>query len=83
MEINPITAIRPVPMVKPSNVAPDLSRVFEAEYLGQSADDAYTPSHKKASRGLEDEEDGTELEDLVEESAPAEFAASTKVSFFA
>ena len=83
MEINPIAAIRPVPMVKPSTAAPDLSRVFEAEYLGQSADDAYTPSHKKASRGLESDDDQGELDDLLEEPAPAEFAPSTKVSFFA
>jgi hypothetical protein len=82
MEIGPITAVRPVAMIKPSRSAPDLSRVFEVEYLGQSGDDEYTAANRKAARGLEDEE-----EDLAEESAGAEFpeavAPSTKISFFA
>ena len=37
MDIGPISAISPVTMVKPAPVAPDLSRVFEVEYLGHSA----------------------------------------------
>src|SRR4051794_35327628 len=56
MDIGPVSAIRPLTMVKPSPAAPDLSRVFEAEYLGQSKDDEYTPGRKPA-RGLEDEEE--------------------------
>ena len=67
MDIAPISAIRPVTMVKPSPAAPDLSRVFEAEYLGQSRDDEYTPANRKAARGLEDEEDETMEEELAEE----------------
>ena len=80
MEIGPISAVRPVPAIKPSPAAPDLSRVFEAEYLGESGDDAYTPGNGKAARGIEDEDD-----DFAEE-APAtpEWAAPpNKVSFFA
>ncbi|HEY3626539.1 MAG TPA: hypothetical protein VGL00_09650 [Terracidiphilus sp.] len=81
MDIGPISAIRPVTMIKPSAAAPDLSRVFEVEYLGQSSDDEYTP-HRKAGRGLEDkdqeeEPDATEFE----MSEAANF--SGKVSFFA
>ncbi len=84
MEIPPITGIRPAPMVNPSAAAPDLSRVFEAEYLGQSADDAYTPSQKKAFRGLEEEEDeDAELVEEPEESAPHAMVPTAKVSFFA
>ncbi len=83
MEITPITGIRPVPMVKPSAAAPDLSRVFEAEYLGQSADDTYTPSQKKASQGLEEEDDDAELVDEPEESASHVMVPTAKVSFFA
>jgi hypothetical protein len=55
MEIGPITAVRPVTMIKPSRSAPDLSRVFEVEYLGQSGDDEYTRANGNAARGLEDE----------------------------
>ena len=57
MDIGPISAIRPVTLSQPSRSAPDLSRVMEAEYLGQSAEDEYTPNDRKAARGLEDEED--------------------------
>ncbi len=83
MEITPITGIRPAPMVNPSAAAPDLSRVFEAEYLGQSADDAYTPSQKKASRGLEEEDEDAELVEELEESVPYAMVPTAKVSFFA
>jgi hypothetical protein len=81
MEIGPITAVRPVTMIKPSRGAPDLSRVFEVEYLGQSGDDEYTPANGKAERGLEDEDgaDGT-----ANAGAQAEiFVRSSKVSLFA
>jgi len=83
MEIGPITAVRPVTMIKPSRGAPDLSRVFEVEYLGQSGDDEYTPANGKAERGLEDEE-----EDAAEEPGDAGTQAegvlhSSTVNFFA
>ena len=81
MEIGPISAVRPVAAIKPSPIAPDLSRVFEVEYLGQSGEDEYRPSNRKAARGLEDEE-----ADLFEETADAETRPVdpiTKVSFFA
>ncbi len=65
MDIGPILAIRPVAMVKPRAAAPDLSRVFEVEYLGQSGEDEYHSAKGKATRGLEDEEDepGIEVEE--------------------
>lgn len=83
MEIGPITAVRPVIMIKSPRGAPDLSRVFEVEYLGQPGDDEYTPANGKAERGLDDEE-----EDAAEEpgdgSAQAEgIPPSRKVSLFA
>jgi len=81
MDIAPISAIRPVTMVKPSPAAPDLSRVFEAEYLGQSRDDEYTPANRKAARGLEDEEETVE-EGLAEEQT-LRTLSSAKVSCFA
>ena len=83
MEIGPITAVRPVPMIKPSRCAPDLSRVFEIEYLGQSGDDEYTRANGKAARGLEDEEDDA-LVETADAGVQAEAAVpSSKVSFFA
>jgi hypothetical protein len=82
MDISPISAIRPVTMIKPSLSAPDLSRVFEAEYLGQSKDDEYTSADRKASRGLEDEEDTVEAEPAAYES-PETAEDSGKVDFFA
>ena len=83
MEIGPITAVGPVPMIKQSRRAPDLSRVFEVEYLGQSGDDEYTRANGKAARGLEDEEG-----DVAEETADAGVHAesipySSKVDLFA
>jgi hypothetical protein len=83
MDIGPISAISPVTMVKPSRVAPDLSRVFEVEYLGHSPDDEYSPANRKAARGLEDEED--EIEGTESEDGQTGFTAapSGKISFFA
>jgi hypothetical protein len=83
MEIGPITAVSPVSRVKLSRGAPDLSRVFEVEYLGPSGDDEYTAANGKAARGLEDEED-----DVTAETPDAGGQAETvvplnKVSFFA
>ncbi len=57
MGIGPISAVRPVSMIKPSPEDPDLTRVFEVEHMGPSGDDEYTPANGKASRGLEDEEE--------------------------
>jgi hypothetical protein len=82
MDIAPISAIRPVTMVKPSPAAPDLSRVFEAEYLGQSRDDEYTPARRKPARGLEDEEDESSDEELSAEDKETSVPAA-RVSFFA
>jgi hypothetical protein len=83
MDIGPISAIRPVTMIKPISAAPDVSRVVEAEYLGHSGDDEYTPANRKAARGLEDEGQEPEQEILVDSDAPFRTVASTGVSFFA
>jgi hypothetical protein len=58
MGIGPISAVRPVSMIKPSPEDPDLTRVFEVEHTGPSGDDEYTSANRKPSRGLEDEEEG-------------------------
>ena len=83
MDISPISAIRPVVPVKLAPSAPDLSRVFEVEYLGQSDADEYTPAHGKPTRGLEDEEseNAAEAPD-VSEDTPYSTAYGT-VSLFA
>jgi hypothetical protein len=81
MEIGPISAIRAATMIKPSLAAPDLSRVFEVEYLGHSADDEYTPGNGKATRGLEDEEEN--LDEAAESGARQLPPPMGKVSFFA
>lgn len=81
MEIGPITAVRPVPTIKVSRGAPDLSRVFEVEYLGPSGDDEYTGT--KATRGLEDEEDDLAIETGDEEMPAEADLPSGKVNFFA
>jgi len=83
MDIGPISAIRPLTMVKPFPAAPDLSRVFEAEYLGQSSDDEYTPNNRKAARGLEDEGEESERDASAESDAPPRAMASGSVSLFA
>jgi len=84
MDIGPISAIRPIALVKPSASAPDLSRVFEVEYLGQSRDDQYSSANKKAARGLEDEEGDIQSEEPAEpEVSPEAVAGSGKISFFA
>jgi hypothetical protein len=81
MDIGPISAIRPVTMVKPVPTAPDLSRVFEVEYLGRSGDDEYMSNHRKAARGLEDEEEGDA--EAAEPEAPPQSVAPGRVNFFA
>ena len=82
MDIGPISAIRPVTMIKPSLKTPDLSRVFEAEYLGQSKDDEYSSDNRKPSRGLEDEEDTDAAETLANETSEGA-EGSGKVNFYA
>lgn len=81
MDIGPISAIRPIAPTKPFTTAPDLSRVFEVEYLGQPEDDDYTSASRKAARGLEDEEESEEPAGTEEESAAV--ATGAKISFFA
>jgi hypothetical protein len=81
MEVGPITAVRPVPMIKVSRDAPDLSRIFEVEYLGPSGEDEYTPA--KAARGLEDEEGDVAME-TEDAGGPTEAdVPSSKINFFA
>ncbi len=86
MDISPVSAIRPVTPVRPAPVAPDLSRVFEVEYLGQSSDDEYTPGRRKPARGLEGEEyeNGVDAYDTMDDPTdvlrPAGYGT---ISFFA
>ncbi len=82
MEIGPVSAIRPVTMLKRSPSAPDLSRVFEVEYLGQSNDDGYTPADRKPGRGLEDEDGGEELS-CASGGAPEAGHSGHRLSLFA
>lgn len=70
MEISPVSAIRPVAPVKPAPSAPDLTRVFEAEYLGESDEDEYTSADGKSEREWEDEENGRPGEAAEETEAP-------------
>jgi hypothetical protein len=81
MDIGPVSAIRPVTLVRPSPATPDLSRVGETENRGHSGDDEYTPADRKAARGLEDEEDEAAVEEPTE--APWQPGSSGTVSFFA
>jgi len=83
MDIGPISAISPVTMVKPSPVAPDLSRVFEVEYLGRTPDDEYTPANRKATRGLEDEENESDADESSDAQTSSPATPFGKVSFFA
>jgi len=81
MDIGPVSAIRPVTLVRPSPATPDLPRVGETENRGHSGDDEYTPADRKAARGLEDEEDEAAVEEPTE--APWQPGSSGTVSFFA
>jgi hypothetical protein len=81
MDIGPVSASRPVTMIRPSPAAPDLSRVGETENRGHSGDDDYTSNDKKAARGLEDEENETTPEDSAAAASRPHPAGS--VSFFA
>jgi hypothetical protein len=97
MGIGPISAIRPVSMIRPSPEGPDLSRVVEVEHLDQSGQDhsdqdhsdqdpsgqdEYTPADGKVRRGLEDEEhEGPFVADFDDRKDTD--ASSSKVSFVA
>lgn len=81
MDIGPVAAIRPVTMIRPSPGTLDLSRVGETENRGRSGEDEYTPTSRKAARGLEDEEDEAAGEDSSQ--APARANPSGSVSYFA
>jgi hypothetical protein len=92
MDIGPVNAIRPVQAVRPSppgfgkasDLNPDLTGVFAAEFRDQQQDDSYTGG-RKASRGLEDEDEEIDSEPSEPESAPElQFAPSpSSISFFA
>lgn len=83
MDLGPMSAISPVRMIHPAPVAPDLARVLETENRGQSGDDEYTPANRKASRGLEDEEDDLAEDPADAETQPEGAADSSQVNFFA
>jgi len=83
MEIGPIGAVRPVPVIKPAGGAPDLSRVYEAEYLGESRDDEYTPDNGEAARGLEDDEDDGLAQTVDGEIQVQSASPAKRVDFFA
>ncbi len=55
MEIGPILGVRAVASVKPDRLSPDLSRVFEPEYLGGSPDDDYTADDQDSEVAPEEE----------------------------
>jgi hypothetical protein len=57
VDISPVSAVRPLTLIRPSPGAPDLTRVTETENRGRSGEDEYTPAEGEAKRGLEDEED--------------------------
>jgi hypothetical protein len=82
MGIGPISAIRPVSMIRPSPEGPDLSRVVEVEHLDQSGQDEYTPADGKARRGLEDEEQEGQFVADFDDRKDTD-ASSSKVSFVA
>jgi hypothetical protein len=92
MEIGPISAIRPITMVKPLRGDVDLSGVFAIEFRKQADDATYSSSQRRIARGLEDE--ASDEDDLLDEVGEAEsktavdstFAptnALNKISFFA
>jgi hypothetical protein len=68
-------------MMKQPLEDPDLSRIVEVEHRDASEDDEYTPANQKASRGLEDEEEGQAPADLDDPKDRG--AAASIVNFFA
>ena len=81
MDIGPVSAIRPVARITPPTSTSDLSRVTETQHRSQTGEDEYTPADRKASRGLEDEEDDAATEDPLAPALPRSSAG--KVNFFA
>ena len=82
MEISPITALRPVSMMKRQLEDPDLSRVVEVEQRARSEDDEYTPANRNPPRGLEDEEE--DLQAQADVDVPKDSGSPANlVSFFA
>jgi hypothetical protein len=65
MDLGPISAIRPLSMVRSSppgtEVNPDLAGVSAVEFRDQQRDDSYSPS-RRPERGLEDEDEVEEKE---------------------
>jgi hypothetical protein len=57
MEVGPILGVRPVTMVKTDRPSPDLSRVFEAEYLGDASEDAYSHHEGDAEEEMQEGEE--------------------------
>ena len=82
MGIGPISAVRPISMIKPSPEDPDLTRVFGVEHMGPPGDDEYSPASGKPSRGLEDEEDAGQTPAGLDSANDADAPPST-VSLFA
>jgi hypothetical protein len=86
MDIGPVSAVRPIPSVRPSppdsGQNPDLTGVFATEFRNQQHDDSYSPS-RKASRGLEDEETDGELDDSEPAFESRISAADSSISFSA
>ena len=86
MEIGPVTAVRPIPSSRPSppgsSENPDLTGVFAAEFRDQQRDDSYSPN-RKASRGLEDEDDDVETSEPESMHEPRLAADSSSISYFA
>lgn len=61
--IGPILGVRGVAMIKPDRPAPDLSRVFEAEYLGDA------PEGSDSQDGSDPADDPEEQHETFAESA--------------
>jgi hypothetical protein len=83
MDVSPISAIRPVSPVRQSWSAPDVSRVFEVEYLGHSRDDEFTRGNRDTARGLEDEEAEASDEQTAGAEAEQSLRGASSVSCFA
>ncbi len=89
MEIGPVNAVRPVPMVKPSRTDVDLTGVFAVEFRKQPEDATYSSNQQRVARGLEDE--AAPDEDLQEDPGSDTASGSSfppvtavgKISFFA
>ena len=72
MDIGPVSAIRPVPAVRPSPPGSeqnqDLTGVFAPEFRDQQQNDSYSPS-RQPDRGLEDENTEDETPSSPDEAA--------------